>query len=74
MKTKKEIIALLITVARAAYDVADGTEHRGEKDHRPNGDDMETMFEALDKLDELPDPPKFLSSPGGKAEYWLSQP
>jgi len=73
MYKHEDIIARLIKVARAAYDVADGTEHRGDKDHRPNGDDMKAMFAALDELDELPEPETHLSSPGGKAEYWLNQ-
>ena len=70
----KEIVDALVSVARAAHGLADNTEENattGEMNIMPS--DFKNLSEALDKLDQMDDPPMEAATGPRKAEYWLEE-
>lgn len=73
-----ELAAMLIAVARAAYDVADSSieDHMGQGVvvYRYDPETMQVLSNALDKLDELPEPGHFEFGTGpAKAEVLINR-
>jgi hypothetical protein len=69
----RRVIQLLLTVARAAYCGCDDTEDAGDPGFvKMDRASFQTLSEALDDLDELPDDkPGYVMGPAAKAEWAL---
>jgi hypothetical protein len=69
-----ELLSALIKVARSAHSLADNVAEDATTGDMTIGfkTDFEELSAALDKLDELPDPPLEAATGPRKAEYWLA--
>ena len=72
-----KVVASLVQVARAAFHAADDSEEimtDDGREHRIMADDFDTLSEALDALDELPDDkPGCVMNGPARAEWALSK-
>jgi hypothetical protein len=71
----KELLDTLVAVARSAHSLADNVAQDAATGDMTIGfkSDFEELSKALDKLDELPDPPMEAATGPRKAEYWLAR-
>lgn len=71
---RERVISLLVAVARAAYFAAEDSEEREGEDGRCHvipGDNFDVLSDALNALDELPEPPLRPMTGPAKAEWVL---
>lgn len=67
---QKTIVAALVAVARAAWQLADNTEERDNDQFLCDPGDFAKLSAALDTLDQWPDPLGESATGPRKAEYW----
>ena len=67
------IIAALIEVARAAWQLADDTEERDNDQFVCDPGDFSKLSAMLDVLEQLPEPAGEAATGPRKAEYWIGR-